>query len=189
MDEEKAGLHNLKAQQIAETLKLASDGLVVGLAHDEGAPEDVPIEVRVRPAQSDDLDALGTLRLRGGDGHQVEVDEVTHRVAGQVEPSIYHKNLQPVVYVTADMAGAAESPVYAILKLAKALHSLRLPDGAQIKQYTTHQPFTTERLLDEMGASGTSPTRSSAISGSPSPRCGADLRVGRRWFASFKTPW
>jgi len=144
VDEEKAGLHNLKAQQIAETLKLASDGLVVGLAHDEGAPEDVPIEVRVRPAQSDDLDALGTLRLRGGDGHQVEVDEVTHRVAGQVEPSIYHKNLQPVVYVTADMAGAAESPVYAILKLAKALHSLRLPDGAQIKQYTTHQPFTTD---------------------------------------------
>ena len=33
------------------------------------------------------------------------------------EPSIYHKNLMPVVYVTADVAGHEESPVYPILKL------------------------------------------------------------------------
>ena len=31
--------------------------------------------------------------------------------------SLYHKNLLPVTYVTGDLAGAAESPVYAILRM------------------------------------------------------------------------
>ena len=30
------------------------------------------------------------------------------------DKSIYHKNLMPVTYVTADIAGEIESPVYAI---------------------------------------------------------------------------
>jgi len=56
-----------------------------------------------------------------------------------VDKSIYHKNLMPVVYVTADVAGAEESPVYAILKLNENLKPL----GMEI--LTTHQPFTTEK--------------------------------------------
>ena len=35
--------------------------------------------------------------------------------AGAARQSIYHKNLMPVIYVTADVAGSEESPVYAIL--------------------------------------------------------------------------
>jgi multidrug efflux pump subunit AcrB len=70
---------------------------------------------------------------------------VTTPVPGKVEPSIYHKNLQPVVYVIADMAGSEESPVYAILKLNRALDALRTPDGTGLVHYTTHQPFDTSR--------------------------------------------
>ena len=50
------------------------------------------------------------------------------------DQSIYHKNLMPVTYVTADVAGAMESPVYAILKLGPAdrphPNSGGLPDRA-----------------------------------------------------------
>ena len=45
------------------------------------------------------------------------------------QPSIYHKNLQPVTYVTGDVAGAIESPVYAILQMNRALAPMRLPEG------------------------------------------------------------
>ena len=62
------------------------------------------------------------------------------------DKSIYHKNLQPVVYVTGDVAGREESPVYAILKMAGEIGKLRTPEGYAIKQYTAHQPFSTEEL-------------------------------------------
>ena len=45
------------------------------------------------------------------------------------DQSIYHKNLMPVVYVTGDVAGKVESPVYAILQLNKAVGSIKLPEG------------------------------------------------------------
>ncbi len=34
-----------------------------------------------------------------------------------METSIYHKNLQPVIYVTGDVAGKLDSPLYSILDL------------------------------------------------------------------------
>ena len=40
------------------------------------------------------------------------------------DKSIYHKNLMPVTYVIGDVAGAVESPVYAILKMNQALAKL-----------------------------------------------------------------
>ena len=52
------------------------------------------------------------------------------------DKSIYHKNLMPVAYVTADVAGAMESPVYAILKLGPKIDKLKLPEGYAIEQYT-----------------------------------------------------
>ena len=45
------------------------------------------------------------------------------------DKSIYHKNLTPVVYVTGDVAGQEESPLYAIMKINKALDQLKLPEG------------------------------------------------------------
>ena len=47
--------------------------------------------------------------------------EVTHVEQTTIDTSIYHKNLQRVVYVTGDVAGEEESPVYAILKMKRAI--------------------------------------------------------------------
>ena len=63
-----------------------------------------------------------------------------------LDKSIYHKNLMPVVYVTGDVAGVVESPVYAILDMGPKIGNLRLPEGYRIEQYTAHQPLTPQRL-------------------------------------------
>jgi hypothetical protein len=42
--------------------------------------------------------------------------------------------------VTADVAGAVESPVYAILRLGAGLESMRLPEGYTLDQHTASQP-------------------------------------------------
>ena len=65
--------------------------------------------------------------------------------AGDLAPSIYHKNMKRVVYVTGDVAGKAESPVYAIFKMNEALDRIKLPAGYALKRYNAVQPESTDR--------------------------------------------
>jgi multidrug efflux pump subunit AcrB len=46
----------------------------------------------------------------------------------------------PVVYVTGDVAGVKESPVYAILEMRKKISAISLPEGYEIEQYTARIP-------------------------------------------------
>jgi multidrug efflux pump subunit AcrB len=69
------------------------------------------------------------------------------RVEEQIaDKSIYHKNLMPVVYVTGDVAGTVESPVYAILELNDAIDQLKLPEGYALERYVASQPFSAAKL-------------------------------------------
>ena len=61
------------------------------------------------------------------------------------DTSLYHKNLQPVTYVTADLAGENESPVYAILKMNETLDATQLPEGYGLDVFNAVQPFDTSK--------------------------------------------
>jgi len=63
-----------------------------------------------------------------------------------MDKSIYHKNLMPVVYVTGDVAGDKESPVYAILEMKKKIEAMPLPEGYKIVQHTSALPETDRRF-------------------------------------------
>jgi multidrug efflux pump subunit AcrB len=58
---------------------------------------------------------------------------------------VYHKNLQPVTYVTADLAGENESPVYAISRMNEGINALTLPEGYALEVFNAAQPFDTSR--------------------------------------------
>jgi multidrug efflux pump subunit AcrB len=74
-------------------------------------------------------------------GTMIPLSEVVKVKQGIEEKTIYHKNLKRVVYVTGDVAGGAESPVYAILKMKDRIARLELPEGYQFRQYYTEQPW------------------------------------------------
>jgi multidrug efflux pump subunit AcrB len=50
------------------------------------------------------------------------------------------------VYITGDVAGAKESPVYAILEMQKKIAELKLPEGYSIEQHTAGLPSSTEHF-------------------------------------------
>jgi multidrug efflux pump subunit AcrB len=52
----------------------------------------------------------------------------------------------PVVYVTGDVAGREESPVYPILNMDARIRQMRLPEGYHLETYTSHQPTETDKL-------------------------------------------
>jgi multidrug efflux pump subunit AcrB len=75
----------------------------------------------------------------------VAVGELTRAVTTQEAASLYHKNLQPVTYVTGDLAGKNGSPVYAILQMNEAIARLSLPEGYGFEVFNAVQPFDTSR--------------------------------------------
>ena len=146
IDKEKAALNGVSTEQAAATLSIAIAGLNVGLAHQPAEKEDVPIVLRLPVAARSSIDDLKRIKVIGQRGNLVALGELVRVEQLKSEQSIYHKNLMPVVYVTADVAGAEESPVYAILKLNEAIDQLKLPEGYGLERYVASQPFSSDKL-------------------------------------------
>jgi multidrug efflux pump subunit AcrB len=51
----------------------------------------------------------------------------------------------PVVYIIGDVAGAKESPVYAILEMQKKIDAINLPEGYKLEQHTAGLPESDTR--------------------------------------------
>ena len=140
VDEVKAAQDGIAVSDVAQALALATSGMPVGLLHDGDSREPVPIAVEMtRPDRSSEQ-ALENIHLRAANGSMVALRELVKADHETIQRSIYHKNLKRVVYVTGDVAGAEESPVYAILKMNKELDHLTLPAGYTLKRYNAEQP-------------------------------------------------
>jgi multidrug efflux pump subunit AcrB len=146
VDKEKAALNGVSAEQVASTLRLAVEGANVGLAHQAQEKEDVAITLRLPLANRSSIDDLKRIKVISERGNLVALGELVKVEQRPNEQNIYHKNLMPVVYVTGDVAGEEESPVYAILKLNKAIDQLKLPEGYGLERYVATQPFSTAKL-------------------------------------------
>ncbi|HEY6506890.1 MAG TPA: efflux RND transporter permease subunit, partial [Vicinamibacterales bacterium] len=137
VDDEKAAAAGVSPAMVAETVRLATAGGQAGVVHDADAREIVPVVLRL-PREGRSVDAVRAVRLQGR--VPVSVGEVTRTVPGREQVSVYHKNMRPVTYVIGDVAGVAESPVYAILQMNRTLERLALPEGYAFQIYSTRQP-------------------------------------------------
>jgi multidrug efflux pump subunit AcrB len=140
VDQEKAALNGISEEDIARAMQVAAAGYQAGLMHQASEKEDIPLNVRLdRPTRSD-LDQMRSLQIAGRGGQLVSLGELVHVEKVVEDKSIYHKNLMPVTYVTADIAGAMESPVYAILKLGPEIDKFQIPAGYKIEQHMAAMP-------------------------------------------------
>jgi multidrug efflux pump subunit AcrB len=137
VDKEKAALHGIPAEAVARTLRVAVGGESLGRLHLPHEQESVDIVVDVPRTQRAGASDLLSLRLPDGRGQALVPLSELVRVESTVEDrSIHHKNLLPVAYVTGDVAGGAESPAYAILRMNKAVDRLSEP----VAVYNSTQP-------------------------------------------------
>ena len=143
VDHEKAAAAGVSAAAVASVVRLAGAGQTVGLLHDERAREDVPIVLRLPRGVRSSTDAVRSIRMGGPT--PVAIGELTRLARTTESRSIYHKNLRPVTYVMADVAGVVESPVYAILAMNKVLSRLQLPEGYDFEIYNARQPLDSNK--------------------------------------------
>ncbi len=146
VDQEKAALNGVSVEQVEMTLRMALQGMDAGLIHDPNEKEDVPIFLHMDRSERSSIDSLKAIKVMGTAGNLVSLGQLVRVDERIQDKSIYHKNLMPVVYVTGDVGGKAESPVYVIFELMKKVAEVKIPEGYAIDQYSTRQPFSTEKL-------------------------------------------
>jgi multidrug efflux pump subunit AcrB len=141
VDEDKAAAAGISPATVAGLVRMAGTGESAGLLHDDASREDVPILIRLPREQRHQLAAFQAMRLAGA--HPVSIGELTRLESRVEDVSLYHKNLLPVTYVTGDLAGQDESPVYAIFRMNEAIRALTLPEGHGVDICNAVQPEQT----------------------------------------------
>ncbi len=144
VDAEKAALNGVSVDTVNAALRLALSGERAGLLHQPQEKEDVPIVVQLPRAERSGVERLGEIKIPAMNNRLVSLAELVRVTEGIEDKGRYRKNLLPVVYVTADVGGKGESPVYVIFELMRKVRALRAPDGAEVAQLSTRQPFSSE---------------------------------------------
>ncbi len=149
VDKEKAALNGISEGEITRAVQIGLQGLSVDLFHQPRDKEEINIVLQLPLDKRARVEQLLNISLRPDmkpNAPLVPLRELVQVSSQPVDQPIYRKNLKPVIYVTGDVAGAAESPVYPILEMNKKLAELSATDygGRQeaITIYNLNQPFT-----------------------------------------------
>lgn len=124
VERDKAQAAGVDPERALRDVAASVAGTVAGLLHDEQAREDAPIVVRLPIGSRADARDMEGIVVRGDGGRLVSLGQIASIREHEEPSSLYHKNLLPVVYVTGDVAGREESPVYAMGKVNDALAKL-----------------------------------------------------------------
>jgi multidrug efflux pump subunit AcrB len=134
VDRAKASRLGVPQSAVAEALSTVLAGEDSSYLHGENLKYAVPIRIEYAEGDKADLDQVLALRVRSQNGELVPLSEIVNVIPRLREYSIHHKDLMPVVYVTGDMAGDTDSPLYGLFNI-----SGQFKDGG-IDQWFLQQP-------------------------------------------------
>ena len=127
VDREKAGLNGISTEDIVGTMRIALAGMPAGVVHAPYEQNELPIVLRLPREKRSDPERLKTVMVKGRMGRSVPLGELGRFEEDVVDRTIIHKNMERVVFVTAEMAG--RGPAYAVLAQQAALQKDPLPAG------------------------------------------------------------
>jgi multidrug efflux pump subunit AcrB len=130
VDREKAGLNGISTEDITQTLYMTLNGMSGGTVHVPGQQNEVPIILRLPRENRSDPALLKNIVVKGRGGHAVQLGELGSFEEATYDKTIFHKNLERVVYVTAEMAG--RGPAYAVLAMQSHFEKHPLAGGLKI---------------------------------------------------------
>ncbi len=116
IDREKAMLNGIAPQQVVGNLTYLLREMPVSNLYDERSNNPVGITLSLEDKDKTSIQDIQNLKIKGSRGNVVPVSDLVKVTTDTLQNTIYRKDQKRVVYVLADMAGALESPVYAILE-------------------------------------------------------------------------
>jgi multidrug efflux pump subunit AcrB len=140
VDKEKAMLNGIAPQQVVGNLTYLLKEYPVSNLYDENSNDNVGIVLSLDDKDKTSLQDIQNLKIKGIQGNMIPVSDLVKVVQDTLQKTIYRKDQKRVVYVTADMAGALESPVYAILGMNEKLTKMNVPKGYKVNELYMEQP-------------------------------------------------
>ncbi|SHI49765.1 efflux RND transporter permease subunit [Flavobacterium haoranii] len=140
VDKEKAMLNGIAPQQVVGNLTYLLREMPVSNLYDERSVDPVGIVLALDDSEKTSLQDIQNLKIKGSQGNVVPVSDLVKVKVDTLQNAIYRKDQKRVVYVLADMAGALESPVYAILGMNEKLQEMKLPKGYAVNEIYMGQP-------------------------------------------------
>ena len=139
VDRQKASMLGVPQQAIVNTLRAGLAGEATAYLHD-GSKYPAAAVIQLPPSAQGDLNALLQLAVRSADGKLVPIRELVTVSDTVREQPQYHKDLLPVNFVVADMAGALDSPLYGVFQMRGEIAKIATPGGGTLQEYFIHQP-------------------------------------------------
>uniref|UniRef100_UPI00404716FF efflux RND transporter permease subunit n=1 Tax=Limnohabitans sp. TaxID=1907725 RepID=UPI00404716FF len=139
VDRRKAAVLGVSQQAIVTTLRAGLAGDSVTYLHD-GSKYPVPALIQLPETLHGDLDALLQLGVKSATGKVVAMRELVTVSDTLREQPIIHKDMMPVNFVNADMAGKVDSPLYGLFKMRGDVSQIIGPDGERLEEYFISQP-------------------------------------------------
>jgi multidrug efflux pump subunit AcrB len=139
VDRRKAAAQGIPQQAIVTTLRAGLAGEATTYLHD-GSKYPAAALIQLPAERHGDLSALLQLTVRGASGKLVPIRELVTVTDSEREQPVIHKDLLPVNFVTADMAGKLDSPLYGMFKMRSDIQKIQAPDGAALNEYFISQP-------------------------------------------------
>ena len=134
VDRAKAARLGVPQSTVADALGIALGGEDMSYLHAANNKYAVPVRVRYSEQDRAELTQVLALKVRSETGALVPMSEVVAVVPSVREFSIQHKDLLPVVYVTGDMAGDTDSPLYGLFDIAGQLEAQGGPEQWMLSQ-------------------------------------------------------
>jgi len=143
VDRAKAATLGVSQADIALAIQTALKGNDISYLHNSSNKYSVPIRLEIPANRQNDLQTLLSVPIQSVSGELVALGEVVHIEQRNWEDTIYHKDLLPVTFVTADMSGYQDSPLYGMFELVDEIES-----NTQIEQNFINNPdFVTHSML------------------------------------------
>ncbi len=126
VNQAKAALAGVAQAQIVDTIRVALSGDSATSLFGGSNQYEVPVRVMMDTRRKDRISEVLALKVRARDGRLVPVGELVDVLERPREQVIYRKDLLPVVYVTADVAGRTDSPLYGMFQARSELAGMTL---------------------------------------------------------------
>ncbi|MGB5440108.1 MAG: efflux RND transporter permease subunit, partial [Gammaproteobacteria bacterium] len=140
VDRARAALHGIGQQTITTALATAIGGSDSSYLHREDAKYAIPIRLQLAAGERFDPVTALALRLRAAGGALVPLSELVTLEQSTREQAIHHKDLMPVVYVTGNMAGPLDSPLYGMRRIDRQLADTGVAAAPDLGRFMVSAP-------------------------------------------------
>jgi multidrug efflux pump subunit AcrB len=135
VDQGRAAMLGVPPSEISELLALALAGTDATYLRGSSSQEPVAVRLVLGVQDKSHIEELLELEVSSIHGTRVRLGSIASASEAAWDPAIYHKNLLPVSYVTGDMAGKLDSPLYGMFNIVSKM------DTVQISGVTPTQRF------------------------------------------------